>query len=667
VIQLSSLNPQQRRAVEHIQGPVLVLAGAGSGKTRVITYRIAHLLDKGVDPSRILALTFTNKAANEMRERLTSLVGNIAKSCTLSTFHALGVSFLREEYEAAGLKPKFSILDEADQLDAIKQALIQLNLDPKKYSPESLHAQISQFKAQITPPVPTAQARIQHLVFDSYLRRLKIMNGVDFEDLIRIPVLLLEKNQEVRKRWIHKYEFIMVDEYQDTNGAQLRMLKALNQGFGNLCVVGDDDQSIYGWRGAVAQNILRFEEHFPGAKTIALTQNYRSTNYILQAANAVIEHNPERHKKTLWSSYGDGEKLKYRLMENGDEESAWVALDIKNQQKSEQIPWSSFAILYRTNLQARPFEDALRDALIPYRVVGGQKFYDRKEIRDMIAYLRLIINPYDENALRRIINYPNRGIGDATIEKLIEVSQHQKKSLWECFGMIDFLPEFSGHTQKHISDFYEMIRHYQKRAQAPQCEWHLLLKELADEIELKEALIRDEKDGDRGRIRWENVIDLADSLYRIQEKNPDFDLSAFLNQLALEGQKENDQTESNQVTLMSLHSAKGLEFPTVYFVGFEDEWLPHAKVIDEGGSIEEERRLVYVGITRAQKKLVITAANKRLSFNKAVPRKVSRFLDEIPVHLFDDGKKGNIQSVKANRERVTLKISEIIQSLHQKT
>lgn len=666
MLALSTLNTQQRRAVEHTEGPLLVLAGAGSGKTRVITYRIGHLLEKGIAPEQILALTFTNKAANEMRERLVSLVGEPAKRCTLSTFHALGVAFLKEEYRSAGLLPKFTILDEADQIDAVKQSLLQLNLDPKKYVPEVLHAQITQFKSQLVLPPTNVIYRIPKMIYEHYLRRLKIMNAVDFEDLIRIPVELLEQNLEVRQRWHKKYQYLMVDEYQDTNAAQLRMLKALS-GFQNICVVGDDDQSIYGWRGAVAQNILRFDQHFEGAKTIALTQNYRSTNYILKAANEVIQHNPERHAKTLWSAYGDGEKLRYRVLENGDDEATWIAQEIKNLKEEDQFKYADFAILYRTNLQSRTFEDAFRDSMIPYRVVGGQKFYDRKEIRDMIAYLRLIINPHDENALRRIINYPSRGIGDQSIEKLIEYAQLHQKTLFACFAIIDFIPQISGTTQKSISSFYQMIHHYQQVAQQSSLPWHTILREIAQKIDLKQTLIRDEKDAEKGRIRWENVVDLADSLQNIQEKNPQVDLSSFLNQISLDGQKEHDNTPHDQVTLMSLHSAKGLEFPHVYFVGFEDQWLPHNKVLEEGGSIEEERRLVYVGITRAQKRLTLTHASKRLSYGKAEPRKASRFLDEIPETLFDDGKKGEVISLKKRQDKVNQVLDSLLDRLKMDT
>jgi superfamily I DNA/RNA helicase len=661
MLALSSLNTQQRRAVEHIQGPLLVLAGAGSGKTRVITYRIGHLLEKGVAPEKILALTFTNKAANEMRERLISLVGEPAKRCTLSTFHALGVAFLKEEYQSAGLLPKFTILDEADQIDAVKQSLLQLNLDPKKYVPENLHAQITGFKSQLLLPPTNVIYRIPKMVYEHYLRRLKIMNAVDFEDLIRIPVELLEKNQEVRQRWYQKYEYLMVDEYQDTNGAQLRMLKALS-GCHNICVVGDDDQSIYGWRGAVAQNILKFDQHFEGAKTIALTQNYRSTNYILKAANEVIQHNPERHAKTLWSAYGDGEKLRYRVLENGDDEATWVAEEIKNL-KAQGHAYSDFAILYRTNLQSRTFEDAFRDSMIPYRVIGGQKFYDRKEIRDMIAYLRLIINPYDENALRRIINYPPRNIGDQSIEKLIEYAAQHQKSLFACLGIVDFIPQIAGSTQKSIFSFYQMIQSYQQVATNQSLPWHQILREITQKIDLKQTLIRDEKDAEKGRIRWENVVDLADSLQNIQEKNPQVDLASFLNQISLDGQKEHDNSMSDQVTMMSLHSAKGLEFPHVYFVGFEDQWIPHQKVLEEGGSIEEERRLVYVGITRAQKRLTLTHASKRLSFGKAEPRKVSRFIEEIPEQLFDDAKKGEVISFKKRQDKVNQVLDSLLDRL----
>jgi len=641
-VDLAGLNPEQRAAVEHTEGPLLVLAGAGSGKTRVITFRVAHLLEQGVTPERILALSFTNKAATEMKERLASLIGEAGRRCHASTFHALGVRFIKHEYEAAGLRPKFTILDEADQLDAVKQSLAQLHLDPERYPPEGILAQISNFKSQLLNPSSVAGARIAAMCFEAYQRRLRLMNAVDFDDLIRTPVVLMEGNKAVGEKWGRRYHYIMVDEYQDTNGAQLRMLKAL-AGFRNLCVVGDDDQSIYGFRGAVASNILRFGDHFEGARMIALTQNYRSTNLILKAANEVIANNPERHLKTLWSAHGDGAPLRYRRLEHGDAEAEWVAQDLIRAHHKRQLAWSDMAILYRTNQQSRIFEEAVRHHGIPYRVVGGTKFYDRKEIKDALAYLRLLVNPSDENALRRIINTPQRGIGDGTIERLAHSALVTGISMWRLCDETRRVEGLSAQAQGALRSFYETLQPFIEPLNRPLYDpnvrpWGEVFMELMERIQFKDGLLRQYKDAAQVQKRWANIEEVANGLDWAQRRGQDEDLSAYLNRISLDYPKGDEEESKDELSLMSLHSSKGLEFNTVYLVGFEEGWLPHERVLEEScGVVDEERRLAYVGITRAQRHLTLTGAKKRLSFGKLRLRKPSRFLHEISEELFEQG------------------------------
>lgn len=661
-LDLAGLNPEQRAAVEHTEGPLLVLAGAGSGKTRVITFRIAHLLNGGVRPSQILALSFTNKAANEMRERLVSLVGDKARKCQTSTFHALGVKFIKEEYEAAGLRPRFTIFDEGDQLEAVRQSMLQLRIDPKQLDPKNFLERIMECKSQLIHPASLPDARTTAMIYEGYLRRMRLMNAVDFEDLIRLPVVLMETNREVKLRWRNRFKYILVDEYQDSNGAQLRLLKALSEGTGNLCVVGDDDQSIYGWRGAVAANILRFGDHFPGARTIALTQNYRSTNFILRAANSVIEHNPERHPKTLWSAHGDGSKLRYRALDDGDKEAEWVINDLhrlKNQEatgldgRSAELRWRDFSLLYRTNAQARLFEENLRGLNIPYRIVGGTKFFDRKEIRDAFAYLRLLINPEEENALRRVINFPQRGIGDSTIERLSHAAQSRGTSMWALCLEPMMIGGLTPIQERALLNFAELLIPYQSRIENEP--WSVVFDDLMTQIELRDALIRQYKDGPQAMKRWANVEEVSQGLKFAQERRGETSLNDYLNRLVLDYQPKEDE-ERDEVTLMSLHSSKGLEFHTVYLVGFEEGWLPHVRDESEGVNLEEERRLTYVGITRAQRRLIITSAKKRLSRGKPLPRRPSRFLQEIPEDYLEGGREGCVD--EGERQRVETRRSQ---------
>ncbi len=640
---LSSLNPQQREAVTTTEGPLLVLAGAGSGKTRVITVRIAHLLDRGVAADRILALSFTNKAAGEMQERVKHMVGRAGRGAVLSTFHALGVQFLREEATAVGLSKGFTILDEGDQKDAVRLALERLGFDPQRYDPSAVHARVSHFKGRLEAPNPRLGGvdAVVHHVLPLYEQRLRAMNGVDFDDLIGMPVRTMETDPEVSERWAHRFRYVMVDEYQDTNGAQLRMVKGLVRGHGNVCVVGDDDQSIYAWRGAVAGNILAFDKHFPGARMIALTQNYRSTNNILRAANHVIRNNVERHDKTLWSDHGDGALLRYQRTDNDEDEARWVATDLLGQRRLLSLNWRDFAILYRTNAQSRVVEDAVRQADIPYRVVGGTRFYDRKEVRDLVGYLRVIANPFDEAAFRRIVNYPMRGIGDVTIQRIGDHARDTGEPFWRLVERPDRVPDVGPKAQRQLVALDALLRTF--RARFPREPFGEVCRDLIRKLDFADALVRVHKQPRQVRKRLDNIEEVASALAAFQARRPDGSLDDYLARLSLDTRRQEDgDAGADEISLMTLHGSKGLEFPFVYLVGFEEGLMPHQRVLDGDGELAEERRLVYVGITRAQQHLTLTGADRRLKFGRISRRRPSRFLDEIPEALFAGGRSGAV-------------------------
>ena len=644
-VDLSGLNRPQLEAAKATEGPVLVLAGAGSGKTRVITFRIAHLLDQGISPGRILAVSFTNKAAKEMQTRLVGLVGTPAQKVVASTFHALGVRFLREEFESAGLQQGFTVLDEADQLEAVRTAGRGLGYSPDQFDAKAVHGRISHFKNQLLVPnardhpIDSLAARI----YPAYEQRLRAMNAVDFDDLIGLPVRTMEQNAEVGHRWGRRFSYVMVDEYQDTNGAQLRLLKALVAGTGNLCVVGDDDQSIYGWRGAVANNILDFERQFPGTRTIALTQNYRSTNRILRCANAVIGNNTQRHSKELWSDLGDGDPVRSVRLETGDAEAAWIATDLLREKHLRTLAWNDFGILYRTNAQSRVLEDALRAARIPYRIVGGTRFYDRREVRQVVAYLRTIANPLDEAALRRIINFPARGIGDATIQRLGAVARERSVPLGRVIGDAGSVPGLKPQALRGLRALDLLLRGYRGRfARGPMGE---ACRSLIHEVGFANEIVRAHRDARQVERRVENLEEVASALGTFQQRQPDAKLVDYLSAFALDSRKEEDDDPTrDEVTLMTLHSAKGLEFPSVHLAGMEEGLLPHKRIVDGDGDLSEERRLAYVGITRARHWLTLTGAETRLRFGRIYRCKPSRFLLEIPAELLDGGHGGSPSS-----------------------
>ncbi len=646
---LSSLNPPQRQAVLHGEGPLLLLAGAGSGKTRVITSRIAHLLlTVRIPAEQILAVTFTNKAANEMRERVVEQVGKKnSRGLTVSTFHSLGVRLLREEIERLGFKRNFSIYGAADQLHLLRDLISRVNRSDRRYDAERLQFMISEAKNRLLSPEEyhplfhDDYGRLAKEIYPLYQQALKAFNAVDFDDILMLTVRLLETYSEVREAVRQRFRFVMVDEYQDTNAAQYRLLRLICDGHRNLCVVGDDDQSIYGWRGADPTNILDFEKDFPGAVVIKLEQNYRSTGTILAAANAVIQHNKVRRDKQLWSAGGAGEPLMRLRCEDEEDEARAVVERMQTLRFRDQVPWRDFAILYRTNVQSRSFEEQLRYENIPYVLIGGQQFFDRKEVRDVLAYLRVLVNPADEVNLLRILNYPKRGIGETSADRLIRHSAASGEPLWEVLATAHHVEDLGEKSLEAIGRFVTLCDSYRERFRRSR-NLAGVGSELLDEIGLAEEIYRSVDDPQKARRRIENMEEVINALASYEEREVVPTLGGFLERVALldrdtpgRGKKE-EKLSRDAVVLMSLHSSKGLEFPHVFFVGMEEGYLPHSKSVSEGGGIDEERRLCYVGITRAMCTLTLSTAARRKKFGKAEQRTVSPFLGEIPDELLQE-------------------------------
>ena len=651
-VDLSKLNPPQREAAGHGGGPILVLAGAGSGKTRVITFRIAHLLAQGVPARAICAVTFTNKAAEEMRERIGHLLGDkqTAGELTIGTFHALGLSILRQERKALGLPRGFAIYDQSDQLGAIREAMRHIHDGDRRYDAKAILTRISLAKNAFVAPdeyegnpaddydAMTAQ------VYPKYQETLRSCAAFDFDDLIVEPVRLFQRDADVRERWSSRFHYVMVDEFQDTNKAQLRMVKSLVEKHGNLCVVGDDDQSIYSWRGADPSNILRFDRVFPGAKVVKLEQNYRSTKNVLAAANAVIANNKDRHGKTLWSQLGEGERITHAVAATAEDEARWVAREIRTLQKDGRR-WSDIAILYRSNMQSKILEEELRAAEVPYVMYGGQQFFERKEVKDVIAYLRVALNPRDELALRRVINYPSRGIGATTIEKLVLASQAQHRTLWDTLRVADNAG-VHGSARQAIADFMQIIERTAAGFEAG-VDVVSTTKSLIEDIRLYDDLRAASPSMSAAQRRIDNVQGLLNSLERWAKRGKGArELAEYLRQLSLDTSSDEKHDDSGEkVVLTTLHGAKGLEFPVCFMIGLEEELLPHIRTLqpqatdvidaDHATDISEERRLCYVGITRAQRKLYLTRACTRVSRGRSVPRTPSRFLLEIPDELLE--------------------------------
>lgn len=633
---LSTLNPQQRQAASTLEGPVLVLAGAGSGKTRALTYRVANLMEHGVPPWRILALTFTNKAAREMRERIEGLVGEQAKEAWISTFHATCARILRRDIEKLGYTRSFTIYDDDDQMSVLKDILKRQNVDEKFLPPREIKAKISDAKNKMQNAKEWFEksprdfrSQMVHDVFREYEDRLKAANALDFDDLILKTLELFADHPPVLESYRERFRYVHVDEYQDTNFAQYMLVKLITAQSRNLCVVGDDDQSIYGWRGADIRNILDFEKDYPDATVIKLEQNYRSTANILDAANQVIAHNVGRKEKALWTESGEGEPIK--LFNAGDEreEAAWVC-DRIQQLSLSRVPVGDVAILYRTNAQSRVLEEMLMRAGIPYKVFGGLRFYDRKEVRDIIAYLRVMVNPADDVSLKRIINQPKRAIGDATIA---ELSRHAQEGGMPLFSALTDLPEsLSSRPKKCVSEFAMLLN--QLIAYKDELPLSEFVKLVMEKTGLKAQY---EKDGsDEGRARLENMMEFLTAVTEFEQAAEQPTLEDYLENVALVTELDQTQSHSDYVTLMTLHSAKGLEFPVVFMTGLEEGVFPSGRSLMDENRLEEERRLCYVGITRARQRLFISYASQRMFYNQISHNAPSRFLNEIPKRLLDD-------------------------------
>ena len=635
---LDNLNPPQQEAVLHGDGPLLILAGAGSGKTRVITRRIAHLIGRrGIQPWQILAVTFTNKAADEMRRRVEELLGARGLNVALGTFHSTCVKILRKWHTEVGLRSSFVIYDEGDQLGVIKDCLRGLNLSERVVNPRGVAARISRAKNELLTPGEYATVANEFAeeraakVYGLYQERLRASHAVDFDDLLMLTVLLFRDRPHVLQYHQNLWRYVMVDEYQDTNHAQYQIVNLLSQRHGNLCVVGDDDQSIYRWRGADLNNILDFERDHPGCKVIKLEQNYRSTQTILDAAGGVVSHNVGRKGKTLWTENPAGELVVFYQARDEQAESDFVVGTIRRLLAEGTCSPDDFAVFYRTNAQSRVLEDALRREVTPYVIVGGLRFYERKEIKDLLAYLRLVANPDDAQSLKRIVNVPPRGIGQTSVEKLEGLAMAERVSLWQACRLAGERKLLTPKTQKALAELIALVERTQARAEATP------LPELIVELLDTTGYLADLKN--EGTIeaesRMENLQELVSAAREFLERSEDQSLQAFLDSVALIADIDALAEGKGAVTLMTLHSAKGLEFPVVFMTGLEEGVFPHARSLTDDDELEEERRLCYVGMTRARERLYLSAALSRRLYNNDAFNLPSRFLDEVPSHLLE--------------------------------
>ena len=634
---LFDLNEPQHRAVTTKDGPLLILAGAGTGKTRVITARAAYLIAEGVNPENILAVTFTNKAATEMRTRLATMVeADQAKKVTMSTFHALCLRILRAGIDRLGYKSNFTIYDEGDQMGLIKKIITRTAAQDEKLDPNQAKNLISKAKNNGWS-APADEKTLLSAVFSRYQADLKTLNAVDFDDLLLLAVKLLSEHPDVRQRWQQKFRYLMVDEFQDTNRLQLELVTLLADAEKNVAVVGDDDQSIYGWRGAEVSNILEFESHFPNPAVVKLEQNYRSTNAILGTANSLIKNNPRRRPKALWSAQEGGERVRLIQARDDRQEAEFVTEDIQRKSFAEGLPWEGFAVLYRMNAQSRLLEENLRRLQIPYRLVGGKSFFDRREVKDVLAYLAVLVNPQDDSNLLRIINTPARGISASTIERATEWSARQRCGVWDALQADDFLKELPARTVGKIAEFVALIDTFETRLNEPLADHHAVAADLLREVDYLEDLKRTCKTGDDAMKREENVRQLLQDLATHQGRTIT-GLQGFLDAVMLDKSREEDQDVEKKkgVLLITLHAAKGLEFPHVYLVGLEEGILPHDRSKVEG-TLDEERRLLYVGITRAMRTLTLTYCRDRMKYGSAAPCHPSSFIKELSEEWLERG------------------------------
>lgn len=641
---LNDLNPMQRRAAETLEGPVLILAGAGSGKTRTLTYRVANLLEHGVKAWHILALTFTNKAAREMRERIERLAGADAGEAWIGTFHSICCRILRRDIEKLGYERSFTIYDDDDQQRVIKAVLKELDIDEKFLPPKAVSADISDAKNRLLSPDEWLQRRggdyrsqKTHDVMTRYEQRLRAANALDFDDLLVKTLQLFVEHPPVLEYYQSRFQYVHVDEYQDTNYAQYQLVSLITRKSRNLCVVGDDDQSIYGWRGADIRNILDFEKDFPDATVIKLEQNYRSTANILDAANQIIAHNEGRKEKELWTEDGEGEKITLYAAADERDEAAWICQRIRQLQRGG-TPYGSIAILYRMHALSRVLEETLMRAGIPYHVYGGTRFYDRREVRDVLAYLRVIQNPADDISLSRIINVPKRAIGDSTVEQLTQYARQNDMSL---YAAVAAPPDtLSSRARKSVNDFSSLIVSL------------LLAKETLPLSELVQKVIDDsgliaqyqKEENEENQARIENIREFMGAVTEFEQKSEDKSLFAFLENVALVTELDNQDSAPSFVTMMTLHSAKGLEYDAVFMSGMEEGIFPSARAMQEDNRVEEERRLCYVGVTRARKLLHLSYARRRMLFNQMQFNAPSCFLQEIPKRLIREEQSSAAQS-----------------------
>ncbi|EPN9408972.1 DNA helicase PcrA [Enterococcus faecium] len=644
---LNGMNPRQKEAVLHTDGPLLLMAGAGSGKTRVLTHRIAYLIEeKEVNPWNILAITFTNKAAKEMKERVNAILASGGEDVWVSTFHSMCVRILRRDVDFIGYNRNFTIIDSSEQLTLMKRILKELNIDPKKYDPRSILGTISQAKNSLQTPQDFAKMQgsyyeeIVAKCYAAYQKELQYNQCMDFDDLIMNTIRLFEEHPDSLTYYQNKFHYIHVDEYQDTNHAQYTLVNLLAGRFRNLCVVGDADQSIYGWRGADMQNILDFEKDYPDAAVILLEQNYRSTKNILSAANQVIENNSNRKPKNLWTENKEGNKITYYRADNERDETRFIVDRMQEEIRSNHRNYGDFAILYRTNAQSRVMEETLLKANIPYKMVGGHKFYDRKEIKDILAYLNVLANPQDSISFERIVNSPKRGIGPGSIEKLRSFASLHEWPLLEAAQNVE-LANIGGKAGQQLGSFGEMIQ------EVTQMIPYLTVTELTKEVLDRSGYLEDLKIQNtlEAQARIENLEEFLtvtqefDKQFEQQNEEdadaPEEKLTVFLNDLALVSDIDNLEEDASQVTLMTLHAAKGLEFPVVFLIGLEEGVFPLSRALMEESELEEERRLAYVGITRAEEALYLTNAFSRTLYGRTQYNRPSRFLEEIDQELLE--------------------------------
>lgn len=661
-----TLNEPQREAVYYTEGPLLILAGAGSGKTRVLTHRIAYLIEeKGVNPWNILAITFTNKAAGEMRERVDRLVGFGSESIWVSTFHSMCVRILRRHISLLGYDTNFTIYDADDQKTLMKDVCKLLQIDTKIYKERALLAAVSHAKNELVTPEEFrlnaggdfSQRKIAE-VYEEYEKQLKANNALDFDDLLIKTVQLFQTQADVLEYYQERFRYIMVDEYQDTNTVQFELVRLLASKYRNLCVVGDDDQSIYKFRGANIKNILNFEQYFEDAKVIKLEQNYRSTNNILNAANAVIRNNAGRKDKTLWTDNGEGEKIQFRQFDSAYDEAEYIVDDIRKRVREQEYSYHDNVILYRTNAQSRLFEEKFVTANIPYKIVGGINFYARREIKDLLAYLKTVDNGKDDLAVRRIVNVPKRGIGLTSINRVQDYAAAYNIGFYDALRAVDLIPNI-GRGASKLESFVALIEHF--KTDAEDMSISDLLKEIIEETGYIESL--QAEDMVEAETRIENIDELLSKVAAYEEdcedRNEPASLSGFLEEVALVADIDSLDEDTDYVVLMTLHSAKGLEFPNVYLAGMEDGLFPSYMTItsDDPEEVEEERRLCYVGITRAEKELTLTCARRRMIRGETQYNKMSRFLKEIPMELLSTG-----AAFTKEKEEPEVKVSAYMQA-----